>query len=268
VSLYDVWLTYAWSNNQDGQIDYVVAELQAQGLAVGHDRAHLIPGQRLWEQLDRAITSDTSVAAWAWYITKESLESEPCREELAIALDRALRTKTGTFPLIGIFPSPIARDLIPSAIATRLYVNLNDPNWAKQVAAGVRKTRPDVGAVPAANYVLTEHAHRSQYVLELRPRAGRWYPCTILVPESQRANLVRVVVAPSGGPAPDAPMWYEKRTPSVQGYSGLVTSEAVDHLHSAYVFFKEKPKTVVFGQSPNMTIHTSEALPPGAIPIG
>ena len=45
-------------------------------------------------------------------------ESEPCLEEIAYALDRALRKRETDFPVIGIFPESLDRNIIPSAIAT------------------------------------------------------------------------------------------------------------------------------------------------------
>ncbi|MDO8358714.1 MAG: TIR domain-containing protein [Devosia sp.] len=100
-----LWLTYAWKNNDDGQIDHVIAELERQqGLTLGYDRVQLLAGRRLWEQIDAAIT-DPATDAWATYVTRESLESEPCQEELAYALDRALRTRGGVFPSSASSPS-------------------------------------------------------------------------------------------------------------------------------------------------------------------
>jgi hypothetical protein len=136
-----LWLTYAWKDNEDQDVDHVIQELKRVGLQVGFDRAHIIPGQRLWTQIDKAI-SDPETDAWAILATENSLRSEPCLEELAYALDRALRTRGTDFPLIGIFPAPIDRAIIPSAIATRLYVTLQQPNWPALVAAGAQKRKP------------------------------------------------------------------------------------------------------------------------------
>ena len=52
------------------------------------------------------------------YVTRKSLNSEPCREEVAYALDRALQTRGDAFPLIRIFPERADLTLIPGAIAT------------------------------------------------------------------------------------------------------------------------------------------------------
>jgi hypothetical protein len=131
-----LWLTYAWKDNEDEDVDHIIAELRAKGLDVSYDRVQLLAGRRLWTQIDSAIL-DPNVAAWAIYVTENSLMSEPCQEELAYALDRTLRTRGAAFPLIGLFPGNLDRDIIPSAIATRLYVNLRTNDWALQVVNGV-----------------------------------------------------------------------------------------------------------------------------------
>ena len=165
-----LWLTYAWRDNEAEQVDYVIQALQAVGLEVGFDRARLIAGQRLWPQLDAAITDPTKSDAWALYATKQSLSSEACLEEVAYALDRALRSRGNSFPIIGIFPEP------PSAIATRLYVTLQDPDWAGKVLAGANLQAPALSTKVIVPHVLVAYEEEEKLILELRPRAGRWHP--------------------------------------------------------------------------------------------
>ena len=99
-----LWLTYAWKDNEDAQVDHVYHELIDAGLDVRLDRTQLTVGQRLWPQIDAGITDPEKCDGWAIYATKKSLESEPCLEEIAYALDRALRKRETDFPIIGIFP--------------------------------------------------------------------------------------------------------------------------------------------------------------------
>jgi hypothetical protein len=86
-----LWLTYAWKDNQDQDVDHVIEELKKVGLEVVFDRVHLIPGQKIWPQIDQAI-SDPSISGWAIFATANSFSSEACLEELA------LRTRGGDFP--------------------------------------------------------------------------------------------------------------------------------------------------------------------------
>jgi hypothetical protein len=42
-SMAKLWLTYAWKDNQDQDVDHVVGELKRVGLDVAFDRAHIYP---------------------------------------------------------------------------------------------------------------------------------------------------------------------------------------------------------------------------------
>ena len=165
-----LWLTYAWRDNEAEQVDYVIQRLQATGLEVGFDRARLIPGQRLWPQLDAAITDLAKSDAWAIYATKDSFSSEPCLEELAYALDRALGCRGPSFPLIGIFPEPLDNSLIPRAIATRLYVSLQDPDWAGKVLAGANAEPPTLATKIIAPHVLVAYQDGGRLIWSYDPK--------------------------------------------------------------------------------------------------
>jgi hypothetical protein len=191
-----LWLTYAWVDNEDSDVDHVIVELRKVGFDVYFDRRQIVVGQRLWPQIDKFISDQEQTDAWAIFATKHSLASEACQEELAYALDRALRVRGSDFPLIGIFPAPIDRSLIPSSIATRKYVDLRNPDWAAEVHAGATKQshEPDLGGVQP--YIV--EMHKEGKVLEIRPRSGRWYPFRILVPAAERPKLKNAVTGPKG----------------------------------------------------------------------
>jgi hypothetical protein len=246
-----LWLTYAWVDNDDLDIDHIVLKLRNTGLEVKLDRQHIIPGQRLWSQIDKAISNPEITDAWAIVATEDSLKSEPCIEELAYALDRALRTRGGKFPLIGIFPKPIDRDKIPSAIATRLYVDLRSTNWAEQVVAGVRGIAPLNPMAEVPPFVFKVYKRPVQLVLEIRPRTGRWYPCMIAIPASEYGLLGPVIAAPEGLP-PSGGMTSSSEFKSQDGlWRGVKINHAIDALNSVYIHFTEWPSTVVFGGSRN-----------------
>jgi hypothetical protein len=234
-----LWLTYAWKDNEAEQVDYVIQSLKAAGIDVHFDRAQLIPGQKLWPQIDAAISDPTRSDAWALYVTENSLRSEPCQEELAYALDRALRTRGETFPVIGIFPAPLDRSLIPSSIAVRLYVDLRDPGWPQKVAAGARGTAPEVSLNVAPIIVDLHHGPEGQ-VIEVRPRGGRIYPCLVLVPEAEFTYIKHVGYAPFGQ-IPGATIVGQAEVSmthntSGEKYRGFQLNHSIDHLNSAFVF--------------------------------
>ena len=47
-----------------------------------------IPGQRLWSQIGGVITDPAECDAWAIILMPNSIQSQPCIEELSYALDR------------------------------------------------------------------------------------------------------------------------------------------------------------------------------------
>ena len=88
--------------------------------------------------------------------------------------------------------------MIPRAIRTRLYVTLSDQNWAKRVASGVAGVPPGERQAPIEPYELTRHPIPNGVIIELRPRAGTWYPCIAMVPISQQDLFLDAFVSPSG----------------------------------------------------------------------
>src|SRR5918997_1951463 len=98
VKMTTIWLTYAWADNETGDVDYAAQELAQVGLDVKLDRWNLQAGERLWPQIEAFIQDPARSDAWALYATQNSLGSEACKEEFAYALDRALHTRDKEFP--------------------------------------------------------------------------------------------------------------------------------------------------------------------------
>src|SRR5689334_16947999 len=95
-----IWITYCWEDNKNRDVDFLAQELQAAGLTVKLDRWTLGAGKRLWEQIEKHIQDSKESDAWLIYATQNSLGSQACREEFSYALDRALQSRTETFPVI------------------------------------------------------------------------------------------------------------------------------------------------------------------------
>ena len=79
-----VWLSYAWIDNQDQDVDFVVQELEARGLDVRIDRTSIGAGRRLWEQIESFITSPNECDAWLWYATQNSLTANHVGKNLRL----------------------------------------------------------------------------------------------------------------------------------------------------------------------------------------
>lgn len=238
-----IWLTYAWADNEDNDFDYIVSALKEKGLEVVFDKVHIIPGQRLWQQIDKGIM-DPSVDAWGIYVTENSLKSEPCLEEIAYALDRTLRSKGSNFPLIGLFPKTIDREVIPSALATRLYVNLRMNDWAEQVVAGVTGVSTSKSnTIEPYGYQL--HQRTDGYLLEVWPRVGHWSPSYAIVKEEDREKLTSYFCGVKGS-FDDIGMftWGEGVE---NGYFVRVLNNLIDSVTVAKISFSELPEWIEFG---------------------
>ena len=241
-----LWLTYAWIDNVDEDVDHVITELNATGLEVVYDRVQLLAGQRLWQQLDQAL-NDPSIDAWAMLVTENSLRSEPCQEEIAYALDRALRTKDSGFPLIGIFPHAIDRALIPSALATRLYVHLTAPDWTQQVYAGVAKSRGAAARAAPAPFGYEIRQTGGQLIVEIWKRSGRWYPFFAAVPIGEDHKLLHVTAAPRGARTmPGTRIGVSRGRGKDVAFEQL--EQVIDANNSAHVFLQSMPTVIHFGQ--------------------
>jgi hypothetical protein len=252
-----LWLTYAWKDNEDAQVDHVYHELINAGLDVRLDRTQLTVGQRLWPQIDAGITDPEKSDGWAIYATKKSLESERCLEEIAYALDRALRKRETDFPIIGIFPESLDRELIPSAIATRLYVNLRDSEWTHQIAQALGDAKAKRSIPKPSPYFFQIHSAAWGPCVEIRPRSGRWHPFHVMVLPNEKDRITGFFTGPSGYPVNWGSISHGDC--SYGEYEGSSTTNLVDSLTSAYVSFSELPSRIVFGT--DGALHSQDLAP-------
>jgi len=250
-----LWVTYAWKDNENLDVDFILQELRKVGIDTCYDRRKLIPGQSLWDQIDQQITNPENSDAWALVVSKRSLESKPCREELSYALQRAIEKRGSAYPLIGIFVEEINSALIPSAIRTRLYVNTASPDWVERVRAGVWQEQPDIFYRDIAPYYINVRESEGTYslVVEARPRTGTWSSCVALVPSPEKGLLFGVLVRPSGKVPRIG------RMPLVEGEwrggefwaKGPAESAVVTPTMSMYVFLTSVPTRLLVGPTEN-----------------
>jgi hypothetical protein len=247
-----IWITYSWVDDAQGDFAYLVQELRSVGVEATYDRIAIIPGQWLWDQIAARITQDP-IDGWGYLMTPNSLASEACREELAYALDRALNTRGGSFPLIGLLHGVRITD-VPPALKVRLCVSLANPNWKEEVKAGLEGRPPVVLNAPQTQYVWQVYQSYggvpTAIAIEVRPRFGEVMYWRFAVPSS--ASIARWGHGPSGG----GPISWIK-TMSVDGGSGNINGKPVtwfgsgDKLSpgiSAYVVFNGPlPEFIGFG---------------------
>ena len=245
-----LWLTYAWTDNEDADVDFVVTKLESHGIEVRLDRNRIVAGKRLWQQIDRNILA-SDLDGFAIYATEKSLRSEPCQEELAIALDRVLRLKGSDFPLIGIFPQPVDRELVPSSIATRLFVSLKDEAWSSRVVSALSSQNGQrIADVPA--YYFKEHRVAERYIYEMRPRDGIWHPAIAMVPLNELPYCGLPFIWAKGDPTHRPAAFHYASIPETAGpdgslWAGFQVNDQLDNTKSVYLPAKEKLSSLCFG---------------------
>lgn len=247
------WLSYAWKDNESSDVDFTAQELIAAGLQIKLDRWNIQAGKRLWEQIEQYIQNPSLSDAWILYATQNSLGSEPCREEFAYALDRALKTRGSDFPVIGLFSGPVDMDLIPAAIRIRLFVSVTDPDWKERIVSTAERRSPAMSRNIVQPYQLTLHlassASGGKLAIELRPRAGTWAPFFAAIPIAEKSQIE---LGLSRGPRGSVPHG------CVLHMSGDATSDdgrwhitfAGDECtptQSYYVLCRDLPSQLVFG---------------------
>ena len=250
-----IWITYAWADNQQRDVDFIVKELQQAGAEVRLDKWNILAGNRLWSQIENFICSEEESDAWLLIATHNSLSSESCKEEFAYALDRALKSRGGKFPVIGLFLGPEDQSLIPAGIQTRLYVSVTDPDWKERIISAAERRVPQMQQYTVQPYHLYIHdIHENQpddkpIAIEVRPRAGVWAPFIAGIPMNEKE-----VVQPSIMIGPrDIPTMYGMlancgEAPSSGGDMWLMfAGNQATPTESYYIWCSKLPSTLVFG---------------------
>ena len=181
-----IWITYAWDDNKQCDVDFVAQELVRIGVEVKLDRWNILTGRRLWEQIEPFIQEEKESDAWLIYATQKSLGSQACRDEFSYALDHAFSMRGNNFPVIAIFPGAVDNSLIPSGNRARLYVSLTDSEWKERIKAAAEGRSPSLSRPQLEPFMIQIHQNDSaaghRLTIEVRPRAGTWSPFFVAVP--------------------------------------------------------------------------------------
>jgi hypothetical protein len=229
-----LWITYAWDDNTQCDVDFVAQELVRLGVQVKLDRWNVRAGRSLWEQIERFIQKETESDAWLIYATRNSLGSEACKEEFSYALDRAFKKRGNDFPVIVMFPGLVDNSLIPAGKRTRLCVSLTDLEWKERVKAAVEARRPSLARPQLEPFTIQIHRDNAaighRIAIEVRPREGTWSPFFAAVPQSEKARVQPHIMYGSRGQVP-------------QGGELLNTGEAPSSNDAWWVMFAENEAT-------------------------
>ncbi len=188
-----VWITYAWDDNMQCDVEFVAQELVRVGVQVKLDCWNIRAGKRLWEQIEHFIQEKSESDAWLIYATQNSLGSETRKEELSYALDLAFNRRGKNFPIIAIFPGSIDYSLLPAGKRTRLCVSLSDLEWKERVKSEVERRSPSLARPQIEPFTIQIHRDNSPaghpIAIEVRPREGTWSPFFAAVPLSERDRV-------------------------------------------------------------------------------
>ena len=247
-----LWITYAWIDNQEGNFDYLVQELVNSGIETRYDRIQLIPGQRLWEQIGERI-SDPSLRAWAYLITSNSLQSQPCREELEYAVNRAIQAKDSVFPLIGLVVPSVLFDDVPISLRVRLCVNLSSPNWIEEIRAGLELRPPRLIDTSQTRYIynVTQSFNGTSVTttIEIRPRFNEVHFWRVALPTNCTIQNFGVGPANTRQITGILEMTMEGMTGEVNGRQARLIGAGTRLTPgtSAYIFVTGNPDFIAFG---------------------
>ncbi|MBN1207776.1 MAG: toll/interleukin-1 receptor domain-containing protein [Myxococcaceae bacterium] len=251
-----LWVTYAWADNADQDVDYILKKLENSGeLEVHFDRRQLPAGQRLWDNIEQEIINPDHCDAYAIVVTPDSLASGPCKEELAYALERALSTRGSTFPLIPLIYK-IEPSKMPPRLKIRLGVMLREPNWVTQVVAAANSRPMEVDFGELQDWKLRVHRAPAEencvFVLEVQPRLETIPSWLVAFPASERVILkkwgVRAPKSPFGGIGMMTVI--DDEVESSIGPLRVVGSDGtpLDYSHSLYLFLDALPSQLLFSR--------------------
>lgn len=247
-----IWITYAWADNEHGDVDFLAQELTKAGLQVKLDRWNIGAGKRLWDQIANFIGSKEQSQGWLLVATNNSLASEPCKEEFAYALQRALSSRGETFPVIGLFLGPTDSALIPAAIKSRLYVSVTDPDWKERIVAAAEGRAHQTSRHEVQPYYLHVHQHLPgdrPFAIEVRPRAGVWAPFIACIPlaEKDRVGPFKMI-GPRDVPTNTGMLVNSGDEPSSDGTMWvLFAGNQCTPTESYFIWCKQLPTTLIFG---------------------
>jgi hypothetical protein len=248
-----IWITYAWGDNTQCDVDFVAQELVGVGAQVKLDRWNIRTGRRLWEQIERFIQEETESDAWLIYATQNSLGSEACKEEFSYALDRTLDKRGNNFPVIAIFPGPVDNSLLPAGIRTRLNVSLTDLEWNERVKAAAEGRSPSLARPKLEPFTIQIYRDNSavghRLAIEVRPRAGKWSPFFAAVPLSEKDRVQpHIMHGPRGRVPQGGALFNTGEAPSSNNaWWVMFAQNEATPTQSYYIYCDELPSRLAFG---------------------
>ncbi len=248
-----IWITYAWDDNTQCDVDFVAQELVRVGVQVELDRWNIRSGRRLWEQIQRFIQEETESDAWIIYATPSSLGSETSKEEFSYALDWVFNKRGSDFPVIAVFPGPVDNSLIPAGNRVRLCVSLADLEWKERVKAAAKRRGPSLARPQLEPFTIQIHRDNAavghQLAIEVRPREGTWSPFFAAIPLSEKDSVQpHIMFGPRGHVPQEGVLLDIGEAPSSNGAWWVMFAEnEATPTQSYYIHCSKLPSRLAFG---------------------
>ena len=260
-----LWVTYAWADDEDNDVQFLAQELTAAGIDIKLDRWTIGAGERLWPQIEKFIQGPDKCDAWMMVATSASLGSEPCKEEFAFALDRALNNRGKDFPVMALFLGPVEESMIPASIRTRLYVSVTDPDWKERIVAAAEGRAVNIARPNVEPYQLTVHdiAPGQRITIEVRPRAGTWNPFLAAIPADEQDKVgMSAFVGPRGKPGGSSVVINPQEGINQGWFVRTANYEATPTM-SGFIYCSAMPSKIAFGEErgPQYIVEFSSAKP-------
>ncbi|MGE5809769.1 MAG: toll/interleukin-1 receptor domain-containing protein [Nitrospirota bacterium] len=262
-----IWITYAWDDNTQCDVDFVAQELVRVGVQVKLGNWKVRANGRLWEQIEHFIQEEKGSDAWLIYATQNSLGSEACKEEFSYALDLALDRRGNNFPIIALFPGPVDNSLISVGDRIRLNVSLTDLEWKERVKAVAEERVPFLARPQLEPFAI--QVHRDRYTaghwlaIEVRPREGTWSPFFAAIPLSEKDRVQPHIMygprglVPEGGALSDT----GEAPSSNDTWWVMYAQNEATPMQSYYIHCIELPSRLAFGVNGGRPQFTVADLP-------
>jgi len=249
----NIWITYAWDDNTQSDVDFVAQELSRVGVHVKLNHWNIRAGRPLWEQVEHFIQDEKGSDAWLIYASQNSLGSGACKEEYSYALDRALNRRGNKFPTIAIFPGPVDNSLIPAGDRVSLCVSLTDLEWKERVKAATEGRSPALAKPQFEPFTIQIHQSNSGtshwFAIEVRPREGTWSPFFAAVPLSEKDHVRPYIMhGPRGQVPQDGELINAGEAPSSNdAWWVMFAQNEATPTQSYFIHCNELPSRLAFG---------------------
>lgn len=250
-----IWFSYCWDDKSEGDFFYLVKELEdTKNIEVIYDERTLNGGKRIWPEIEKNIY-DKTVTGFIYFLTPNSIKSNPCKEEFELAYNKMIEKGEDGFKLIGLLHN-VSIDDISKRLKIRLCCSLKNPDWKRKIVDALNNKLPSVNDIePESDLTWKIHSkyngHEDRIAVEVRPKFKEIKGWRIGFPLSTKEYLREWGLGNANGGAISPPT-----VGYMEGITGIKTDN-IDLIYyggedvlsssiSAYVVFEKKYPDFIF----------------------